>query len=193
MPCRPSEPHLHSARLSSHQAAPGHSPTPDPCTVGSLPLGPCWIHTLPRYLHISRARSLPWARPTQQWDNSPFATPCHRSMPVPQSPGSTPPGCAWPKPWTHHPSAPAEPQLCVKQLDPSPLGSLHLKTCWAPAPCGTTGALPCWDRHQPHLPVCQDPCLSGTASPSSTGFPVNYSTRLPLEEDTQRQDLTLKE
>jgi hypothetical protein len=85
----------------------------------------------------------------------------------------------------NYPSGPAEPQATRGMTGHLPLGLPPIRSCSAPALCGMTGAPPNWDRHQPgvrqlHPPVHQEPCPSGRASPSSTVFPHNHSTRLPL-------------
>jgi hypothetical protein len=88
---------------------------------------------------------------------------------------------ALPLPPGHCPSGSAEPQPCVEWPEPTQ----PIRPCLAPAPCGTTGALSCWDRHhpgvrQPHPPACQETCSLCGAGPSSTGFPDNLSTGLLL-------------
>jgi hypothetical protein len=67
----------------------------------------------------------------------------------------------------------------------NPWTYLSIRPCWAPAMCGMTGAPPCWERHQPsvrqpHPIACQEPCPSGRAGTSSSGFRDNHSIRLLL-------------
>jgi hypothetical protein len=81
------------------------------------------------------------------------------------------------------PSSELTPQLFGKPT--APLSPPPFRHCWAQAPCGMTGALPLWDRHQPgkrqlYPPACQETHPLGRAGPSSTGFPDNCSTRLLL-------------
>jgi hypothetical protein len=175
--------------------------------LGSPPLG---LHraTALHQTHAQRDPCL-WgcARSTHYRDNRPSVVPASSSW-THNMPGYPPLGCApgstttripvtihagasptalqdTRPPPPHYTSGPAEPQATCGMTGHLPLGLPPIRSCRAPALCGMTGAPPNWDRHQPgvrqlHPPVHQEPCPSGRASPSSTVFPHNHSTRLPL-------------
>jgi hypothetical protein len=113
-------------------------------------------------------------------DSSRHSTPDPSPKPVPQLAGIPAPS---PKPTALQ--VLLSPSYAWDDQTP-PLGlSLPIRPCQAPALCGTIGAPPCWDGHQPgmrqlHPATCQEPHPSGGAGPSSTGFPDNRSTRLLL-------------
>jgi hypothetical protein len=150
-------PDPHTVGYSSLSCA-GLQP-PDPHHAGILAPQPChWIHN--------------------HWDPRYQSAPDPSPEPVPQLTGITvlPPHL--------------QPTALQALLSPSHewddwSPTPPIRPCLAPALCGTTQALPHWDRHhpgvrQPHPPACQEPHPLGRASPSSTGFPDNCFTRLLL-------------
>jgi hypothetical protein len=144
------------------------------------------------------------ARSMHHGDSCPSAAPASSPEPDPHNAGIPTP---WPGgtpgqsrsnssvgyPSAHSPSGPAEPQLCVGQLDPCPSDSPPIRPCQAPALCGVTGAPPQPGVRQPHQTARQEPHPLGRADPSSKGFPDNRSTRLPCRpppEDSNRAQET---
>jgi hypothetical protein len=135
-------------------------------THGGIPISqPCWP---------------PAHRPTQHQNSGPSVMP-----PDPRPLGSPPPLCTRPQPGTgptaDWPAPPPEPTTLQALLslshawdkwNPTP----PIRPCLSPAPCGTSGVLPHWDRHhagvkQPHSPACWTPHPLGRAGPSSTRLP----------------------
>jgi hypothetical protein len=137
--------------------------------MGSLSLGPHWTHPPLGYMPPSPT-SLQFPHP--QHTRIPMTRPCLQINDQ----------------WDHHQPSVRDPSPePVPELTgiPASLSPPPICPCQAPAPCGMTGNLACWDRHQPgvrqlHRPACQETHPLGGASPSSTVFPNNHSTRLLL-------------
>jgi hypothetical protein len=96
---------LRSTGLAALRAAPGHT-WRDTCP-SAVPAFSPWTHTTPEYPPLPAH----WIH--DHWD------PCHCPCRTPASSWShSSPGYSSPQ--VHHPTGPAEPQLCVGWLDPHP-------------------------------------------------------------------------
>jgi hypothetical protein len=162
------EPLLHSAGLSAPQAV------PDPHMEGYPSLS-CWPpapRPTPYFNSWPSTRSMTTGIPATSLHQTPAQNWSHSLPGYPPPPTTT---------TAHCPSEPAEPRQHIGWSDPHLAHQALPGSSWVLK----TGAPPSWDRHhpgarQPHSPACQEPRSLCGAGPSSTGFPDNNSTRLPL-------------